>query len=96
MCKLLESTSRGEDCFDTLKELYQNERIDFRKLIGSTTDGAQAIVGRHSSFQTLEKRVTPESIAVHCWIHREALTSKMLPNLLHKKLLIIIKMVNYV
>ena len=45
------------------------------KLVGSSTDGAPAMLGRKSGFQARVKAVSPSS--VHCFLHRFALAAKL-------------------
>ena len=48
LCKSLETTTKGEDIFTKIDAFYNKEGLDFNKLIGSTTDGAPAMLGKHS------------------------------------------------
>ena len=62
----------------------------------STTDGAPAMLGRKSGFQSYVKAVPPEIIFTHCFIHRFALCAKVLPPELLSCLQQIVKIVNFV
>ena len=58
--------------------------------MGVTTDGAPWILGSRSGFQALVKQRAPLATGFHCFIHREALESKTLPeqlNIISKGLL---------
>ena len=47
------------------------------KLVGCTTDGAQAMLGRKSGFQVRVKTVSPSS--VYCFLHRLLFVCLWLP-----------------
>ena len=54
------------------------------------------MLGRNSGFQALVKEVSPDVIANHCMMHREALAVKTLPDPLNNVLKDVVKVVNYV
>ena len=64
------------------------------KLVGCTTDGATAMLGRKSGFLARVKAVSPSS--VHCFLHRFALAAKLLPPDIKTSLNLVVKMVNYI
>ena len=64
--------------------------------MGITTDGAPIMLGSQSGFQTLVKQRAPLAIGVYCFIHREALASKALPDQLNTIFKVLVKIVNYV
>ena len=49
-------------------------------LCGVSTDGAIAMLGSTSRFQSLTQRKTTNVLFIHCFIHSEALTSQTLPS----------------
>ena len=49
-------------------------------LVGCKTDGAPAMLGRKSEFQAYVKDVATNATFVHCFIHRFALCTKVLPS----------------
>ena len=63
--------------------------------MGVTTDGALTMLGSRSGFQTLVKQRAPLAIGVQCFIHREALASKTLPDPLKTTFNVLVKVVNY-
>ena len=73
LCKSLEMTTKGEDIFAKMESFYNKEVLDFNKLIGSTTDGAPAMLGKYSGFKANLQQVAPYAFMIHCMIHGEAL-----------------------
>ena len=69
------STTKGKDVFNVLDNFFKLNELDWRKLIGCTTDGAPSMLGRKSGFQAHVKAVSPNVTSVHCFIHRFALRS---------------------
>lgn len=61
-----------------------------------STDGAQAMAGKHSGLQALIRRVFTKAQWTHCLIHREALASKELSPELNSVLTDVITTVNYI
>ena len=60
------------------------------------TDSAPTMLGAKSGFQTLVKNKAPNLVTTHCFIHREALDSKTLPDALKCVFDVVIKSVNYI
>ena len=60
------------------------------------SDGAPAMLGRHSGFGALVKSDAQHIIVTHCVLHRHALATKTLPPKLAEVLQIVIECVNYV
>lgn len=96
LCKALESTTKGEDIFGLVESFYRDNNLDFKKLIGSTTDGAPAMLGKQSGFNALLKRVAPNVTTIHCMLHREALAARTMPDSLKSVLSETIKIVNFI
>ena len=63
-------------------------------LVGHMTDGAPGMLGRKSGFQAYVKNVVATATFVHCFIHRFALSTKVLPSELMSCMNKIIKIVN--
>ncbi|XP_025420883.1 zinc finger BED domain-containing protein 5-like [Sipha flava] len=92
----LSTTTRGEDVFRTVKNFIDENELQWSKLIGVCTDGAPAMLGIHSGFQTLMKEVAPFALFTHCIIHRYALAMKTLPPDLMDTFTHVVKIVNYI
>ena len=76
--------------------IFKENELDWSKLIGCTTDGAPVMLGRKSGFQTYVKDIAVNATFVHCFIHRFALCTKVLPAELMSRLNKIIKIVNFI
>ncbi|XP_077975498.1 zinc finger BED domain-containing protein 5-like [Styela clava] len=96
LCKPLETTSKAEDVFKLVAELFENNELKWDKLVGVCTDGAPAMIGSRSGFIARIKQKNSDVIGSHCVIHREALASKTLSTSMKDKLAIIIRTVNYI
>ena len=96
VCKSLETTTRGDDIFTTIEAFYNKESLDFNKLIGSTTDGAPAMLGKHSGFKAKLQQVAPHAFMIHCMIRRQALAAHTMPESLMNVLSQVIKIVNHI
>ena len=59
-----------------VEDFFHKENISWASLCGVCTDGAPAMLGAKSGFQTLVKNKAPNVVTTHCFIHREALASK--------------------
>ena len=79
-CKPLKLNTRAEDVLEAGNDFFNENGLDWGNLVGITTDGAPTMLGSRSGFQTLVKQHAPLAIGVHCFIHREALASKTLPD----------------
>lgn len=65
-------------------------------MVGVCTDGAPAMLGVRSGFQTLMKEFAPNATYNQCIIHRYALAVKTLPPNLLDVLTQVVKIVNYI
>ena len=77
-------------------DFFDREGLNWENLCGVCTDGAPAMLGAKSGFQTLGRNKSPHVVSIHCFIHRQALASRTLPAPLQRVLEIVIKIVNYV
>ena len=92
----LAATTKRKDVFNVLADFFKKNELDWSKLVGCTIDGAPAMLGRKSGFQTYVKDVAANATFVHCFIHRFALCIKVLPAELMSSLNKIIKIVNFI
>ena len=96
MSKELSSTTKGKDAFEVLYNFFKQNKIDWKKLIGCTTDGAPSMLGHKSGFTTYVETVLSNATIIYCFIHRFALWAKMLPEKMLLCLKRVIKLVNFV
>lgn len=92
----LSTTTRGEDVFQSVKKIFDKHELQWPKLVGVCTDGAPAMLGVRSGFQTLMKEFAQFATYNHCIIHRYALAVKTLPPNLLEVLTQIVKIVNHI
>ena len=75
----MRTTTKGEDVFELVDNFFKENGLQWSKLVGCTTDGAPAMLGRKSGFHARVKALSPSVIAIHYSIHRFALAGKLLP-----------------
>jgi hypothetical protein len=95
-CSALETTTKGEDIMEKINTFFATGELQWKNVCGVCTDGAPAMLGSKSGFQTKVKELAPQAKGVHCMIHRYALASKTLPAPLQAVLNSLIKIVNYI
>ena len=92
----LAATTKGKDVFNALADFFKNNELDWSMLVGCTTDGAPAMLGRKSRFQAYVKNVAANATFVHCFVHRFAFCTKVFPSKLMSCLNKIIEIVNVI
>uniref|UniRef100_K7GGA0 DUF4371 domain-containing protein n=1 Tax=Pelodiscus sinensis TaxID=13735 RepID=K7GGA0_PELSI len=95
-CKTLDTTTKAEDVMEIVNDFFEVHGLDWVNLMAVTTDGAPAMMGSRSGFQTLVKQCTPMVTGVLCFIHMEALVSKTLPDQLNSIFKGLVKVVNHI
>uniref|UniRef100_UPI00358E95EF SCAN domain-containing protein 3-like n=1 Tax=Myxine glutinosa TaxID=7769 RepID=UPI00358E95EF len=95
-CRALETTTKAVDVMEKVSTFFHTEGLQWGNVCGVCTDGAPAMLGSKSGFQTRVKELAPQAKGTHCMIHRYALASKTLPATLRGVLDSMIKIVNYV
>ena len=83
-------------CLQLVDVFFEEEGLDWGKLVHACTDGAPAMLGARSGFTKLLKQKNPKVVTLHCTIHREALASRTMTQLLKEALDTAIKLVNFV
>ncbi len=78
-CRPLHSNATAETIFDILNFFIISNDINWSKCVGLSTDGARAMMGRHSGVVKRVRDVAPLLTHVHCCIHREALVVRECP-----------------
>ena len=76
----LKEHARGEDIFQSFKNVIDTTQLPLYKLVSITTDGAPAMVGRVNGFiaKCRQDDAFPDFVNYHCIIHQQALCAKML------------------
>nr|XP_047145650.1 zinc finger BED domain-containing protein 5-like [Hydra vulgaris] len=64
---------------DESTDFFNDNQLQWKYLVGITTDGAPAMMDCKSGLQTRVKEIAPNVVGVHCFIHRQALATKTLP-----------------
>uniref|UniRef100_K7FVA3 DUF4371 domain-containing protein n=1 Tax=Pelodiscus sinensis TaxID=13735 RepID=K7FVA3_PELSI len=95
-CKTLDTTTKAQDVMEIVNNFFEVHALDWVNLVGVTNDGAPAMLGSRSGFQMLVKQHAPMITGVHCFIHREALASKTLPDQLNAVFKGLVKVVNHI
>lgn len=87
----------GEKMFEAVDNRMQELQLDWKKVVGLCTDGAQSMVGKNKG---LAKRISDvaneEFSSSHCILHREALASKKMSPELNDTLQFTVKMINHI
>lgn len=95
-CQPVTLTTQAADIMQLLSEFFEENHLDWNRMVGVCTDGAPAMLGARSGLVALIKKKNPLIQCTHCVLHREALASKTLPEALKQSLSAVIKAVNYV
>ncbi|XP_054723267.1 zinc finger BED domain-containing protein 5-like [Uloborus diversus] len=94
-CKTLPTNTTGQCLHDIFIEATQDMNIDWaQKCIAICSDGAKAMTGAKSGFIARLKEQMPNACWMHCFLHRQALAAKTLPQEYSQVLHIIISIVN--
>ena len=92
----LETTTKATDILELVQMFFDDNQLEWKNVLGMTTDGAPAMLGCKSGLQTKVKELAPHIVNVHCFIHRQALACKTLPDNLKMVFQKVIKLVNHI
>ena len=95
-CRPLETTAKAEDVYHVVTSFFDDNGLQWEKLVGICTDGAPTMLGSQSGFIARIQQKSPNAVGTHCVIHREALASKTLTAAIKDKLAIAIRVVNFI
>ena len=73
----LKGRATGAIIFDAFETFMIGSKIPWNKIVGVATDGAPAMVGKHSGFVKYLKDRCPNLLAYHCIIHDTVLCAKL-------------------
>ena len=77
-CKPMTTTTTSSDVHEILQQFFEENSLDWDKLVGICTDGAPVMLGCRSGLVTKVKDAAKNAVSTHCVIHREALASRIL------------------
>lgn len=95
-CSPLTTRTTAKEIFNFVNKFFDEHNLKWKNVIGVCTDGAPAMLGCRSGFQTLVKEKSPGVAGTHCTIHRQALMAKTLPDRLKNVLDDVVKAVNFI
>ena len=94
-CGPLTTRTTVKEIFNFVNKFFDEHNLKWKHVICVCTDSAPAMLGCHSSFQTLVKEKSGVA-GMHCTIHRQALMAKALPDQLKNVLDHVVKAVNFI
>ena len=95
-CRPLKTTPQAADVMQLVEDFFEEEGLNWGKLVGACTDEAPVMMGARSGFAKLLKQKNPKVVTQHCIIHREALASRTMTQPLNETLDTAIILVNFV
>nr|XP_027201527.1 zinc finger BED domain-containing protein 5-like [Dermatophagoides pteronyssinus] len=95
-CREIPESTTGHNIYNILNTYFDENKISWKSCIGVCTDGAPAMTGHLKGFISYVKSINPDILFTHCFLHREALVTKVLPSNLKIVLEQSVKMVNYI
>ncbi|KAL1488389.1 hypothetical protein ABEB36_014863 [Hypothenemus hampei] len=95
-CQPLSGHTTGEDIFNVMNKFMQENKIDWNKCVGISTDGAKSMVGSNKGLVARIKNIAPYVTFTHCCIHREALATRKMSADLQKILNESVKIINHI
>ena len=93
-CKALPANTSGQCLYDMILESTCDYDIDWKKCIAICSDGAKAMTGKNSGLVAKLKSIMPNISWTHYFLHRQALTTKVIPSDLNDVLNEVIQIVN--
>ena len=95
-CKEMSLTTKGQDVFDILSAYLEKWNLSWNSCVGICTDGAPCMIGSIKGFVSLVQRENPNVVQTHCFLHREVLVSKTIPDELNQVLKQVVEIVNFI
>lgn len=94
-CVPLTGTTTANDIYSAIEHLIVEYDLDWNIFCSITTDGAPAMVGKHSGVVAkLKQKISQNFVGIHCIIHQESLASKHLK--MDHVMQPVIKIVNFI
>uniref|UniRef100_A0A0L8FKZ5 DUF4371 domain-containing protein n=1 Tax=Octopus bimaculoides TaxID=37653 RepID=A0A0L8FKZ5_OCTBM len=95
-CKNPSTKTTAREIFNKADKFFEAHNINSDHVIVVCTDGAPAMLGCRSGFQTLVKEKSPDVIDTHCTVYRQAQMVKIMPDELKNVLNYVITAVNFI
>lgn len=93
-CLPLPQHEKAQDMFSLFNKYFEDNGIQWDKLVGFCTDGAPCMSGKRAGLRTLISQKAPSCVWSHCMLHREQLASKELSPELSAILNTVVSIVN--
>jgi len=87
-------TTRGQDVFD-ISAYLEKYNLSWNSCVRICTDWAPCMIGSIKGFVSLVQRENPNVVQTHCFLHREVLVSKTIPDELNQVLKQVVEIVNF-
>lgn len=65
----MRGSATADNLHEALKIQLDNGGLDMKNLVGESFDGASNMSGVHSGLQAEIRKVSPESVYIHCYGH---------------------------
>lgn len=95
-CEPISGHTTAIEIFNKIDNFIAINNIRWENCVGICSDGARAMIGKHSGFITKIQQVAPQAKFIHCSIHSEALACKAMPTKLKDVLDQAVKVVNFI
>lgn len=95
-CQPLPEHTTGEEIFNIMDEFMQQNKLDWKRCVGISTDGENPMVGSKQGLVSRIQTIAPDAKSAHCCIHREAFATHMISADLKNVLDEAVKIINYI
>jgi len=95
-CKEMSITTRGQDVFDIISAYLEKWILSCNSCVGIYTAGAPYMIGSIKGFVSPVQRENPNVVQTHCFLYREVLVSKTIPDELNQVSEQVVEIVNFI